>query len=125
MSTENQKALKELISMLRSGAMFGGSFQQRAQFLSALTAAINPWISTEDRPLYTVDGNGNWEATKDGEQPFLAAVLPRRGEDWWIRQCVIEDGEGLCVVDDDGNTPAVWDLQAVEYWMPITNPEKS
>lgn len=85
---------------------------------------MNGWYSVIDRPLYTVDKNGNWVCTEDGERSFIACVpyndSNRPGDDlWWIHHCVIEDGIGLCVVGEDDNQAAGWSLQDVAFWKPF------
>lgn len=82
------------------------------------------WISVKDRPLITLDKKGNWECTEDGEKDFIAAV-PYVDEDdpdstlWWVRHCVIEDEIGLCVVGDDINEKAGWEINSITYWKPF------
>ena len=83
--------------------------------------AERKWISVEDRPLYEIDDGGNWICTKDGDNEFIAAVpyvdKNKPGEElWWIHHCVVEDKTGLCIVGDDWNEPAGWDLTSVTYW---------
>lgn len=88
----------------------------------------NVWISVDDRPLYTIDENGNWTCTEDGCNEFIAAVpygdtrRPNETNLWWIRHCVVEDCRGLCVVGDDDNEPAGWQLEQVVYWIPWVTP---
>lgn len=77
------------------------------------------WISVKDRPLYYNNELG-WECTEDGNNEFLAAI--KEGGSWWIRHCVVEDQIGLMVVGDDGNEPAGYELQDVEYFMIIEPP---
>ena len=66
---------------------------------------------------------GNWTCTEDGDKEFIAAVpyadskRPDETNLWWIRHCVVEDEIGLCVVGDDDNEPAGWQLENVVYWM--------
>ena len=86
------------------------------------------WISVEERPLFTKDEKGNWTCTEDGDKEFIAAVPyvdKKRPEEinlWWIRHCVVEDAIGLCVVGDDDNEPAGWQLEDVTHWMPWVVP---
>lgn len=80
------------------------------------------WHSIEDRPLFTKNGRGHWITTQDGDQDFIAAIETNKG--WWIRHCVIEDEVGLCVVGDDYNQPAGWELEDVMYWMPMPKAPK-
>lgn len=79
------------------------------------------WISVKDRPLFEID-NGTWVATRDGDNPngFWAAVPTNNG--WWIRHCIIEDMTGLCVVGDDWNEPASYELEYVTHWLPLPEP---
>jgi hypothetical protein len=77
------------------------------------------WHAASERPLFELK-DGYWITTEDGAEPFLAAVHTNKG--WWVRHCVIEDGIGLCVVGDDDNEPAGWDMGDVEYWMPLPLP---
>lgn len=89
----------------------------------------SPWISVEDRPLFTVDENGIWEITEDGEEEFLAAIpyIDKNKPNeilWWIRHCEIDYQNGLCIVVDDYNEPAGWEIDQIQYWMPITKPPK-
>lgn len=85
------------------------------------------WISVEERPLFTKDEKGNWTCTVDGDKEFLAAISytdkRQPGKDlWWIRHCVVADSLGLCVVGDDDNEPAGWQLEDVLFWQPIPAP---
>lgn len=85
------------------------------------------WIPTAERPLAETASNGDWQATEDGDGEFLAAVpykdVNYPGETlWWIRQCVIESGAGLCVVSDSYTDIAGWEIDDVEYFLPITPP---
>lgn len=90
------------------------------------------WISTKDRPLIEPEAVGGWIATVDGDKEFIAAVpyiyddasLNSPVEKWWIRHCVLEDGTGLCVVGDDDNEPAGWQIEEVTHWMPLPEPPK-
>jgi hypothetical protein len=92
--------------------------------------AVHDWISVDDRPLFTKDKKGNWICTDDGDKEFFAAVpytdKNKPNKDlWWIRHCVIEDETGLCVVGDDVNEPAGWQLENVTHWMPLPAPPES
>ena len=85
------------------------------------------WHSVEDRPLFTKDERGYWICTEDGDGEFIAALpyndSKRPNEDlWWVRHCVVEDETGLCVVGDDDNEPAGWELEDVTHWMPMPSP---
>lgn len=88
----------------------------------------NGWISVEDKPLFTVDENGHWLCTEDGEGDFMAAVPyydNKKNKDlWWIRHCVIEEETGLCIVGDDYNEPAGWSLEHVTHWQPLPQPPR-
>lgn len=85
----------------------------------------DPWISVEDHPL-VIDTKLGWECTEAGEGEFLAAIQVHDNttnkDHWWIRHCVIEDMIGLCVVGDDENTPAGWDVKDVQYYWPLPEP---
>jgi len=86
------------------------------------------WHSVEDRPLFTKDRHGYWTCTKDGDKEFIAALQyndstrPHEKNLWWIRHCVVQDEIGLCVVGDDDNEPAGWELEDVTHWMPMPSP---
>lgn len=87
------------------------------------------WRDCKDDPLFTFLANGNWECTENGDREFIAAVpyenIKQPGKNlWWIRHCVIEDGIGLCVIGDDYNEPAGWELQSVTHWQPLPSPPK-
>lgn len=91
------------------------------------TVLSTGWHSVEDRPLFTKDERGNWVCTEEGDGEFIAALpyndSKRPNEElWWIRHCVVEDEIGLCVVGDDYNEPAGWNLEDVTHWMPIPSP---
>lgn len=91
------------------------------------TMLAGGWHSVEDRPLFTKDERGNWTCTEDGDGEFIAALpyndRKRPNEElWWIRHCVVEDGIGLCVVGDNDNEPAGWNLEDVTHWMPMPSP---
>ena len=84
----------------------------------------NGWIPVTEKPLYTKDEHEHWVCTEDGDKQFLAAIpyADKRspGETlWWIRHCVIEDEIGLCVVGDDVNEPAGWNLEDITHWQPL------
>lgn len=78
------------------------------------------WHSVKDRPLLTKNERGHWVCTEDGDKEFIAALETNKG--WWIRHCVVEYETGLCVVGDDYNEPAGWELQDVTHWMPMPSP---
>lgn len=77
------------------------------------------WINVEDSPLFTKDEKDNWICTDNGSGAFLAAVplidntRPEEKNLWWIMPCVVEDGIGLCIIGDEENTPAGWQLEDV------------
>lgn len=89
------------------------------------------WISTEDKPLVSYcsgqdyDGKEHkmWQVNEGVPDEFLAAleVCDKIGNitHWWIRHCVIEDETGLCVVGDDENVPAGWQITDVEFYRPL------
>lgn len=88
------------------------------------------WINVSDRPLFTINDKEWWECTDDGDKAFMAAVPYVDKKDpgkinWWIHHCVIEEGIGLCVVGDDDNTPAGWDMKDVEWYFHIPEPPKT
>lgn len=84
------------------------------------------WVSVEDKPLFITTPLG-WECTEDGEGEFLAALqyndTRHPGKDlWWIKLCTVEDGLGLCVVSDEGNESAPWDLSDVTHYCKVSEP---
>jgi hypothetical protein len=81
------------------------------------TLSSTGWHSVEDRPLFTKDERGNRVCTEDKE--FIAALEINKR--WWIRHCVVDE-TGLCVVGDDNNEPAGWNLEDVTHWMPMPSP---
>jgi hypothetical protein len=88
---------------------------------------VSPWISVEDAPLFTMNQDGEWEVTEAGEGQFLAAleyvdIKGDGGRQWWIRHCVVMDIVGLCVISEDDVEPAGWELNDVEYYIPISSP---
>lgn len=90
---------------------------------------MDNWISVEDRPLFKKHDDSLIIITEDGEKEFLAAVpykdKQKPMEDlWWIRHCIIEES-GLCVVGDDINEPAGWELEDVTHWQPLPAPPKT
>lgn len=86
------------------------------------------WISVENKPLVISIKNG-WECTDEGMKTFLAAVpyedsrYPEK-QFWWIRQCIIEEDIGLCIVGDDENTPAGWEIESITHYMIIEPPKQ-
>lgn len=98
-----------------------------SELLDAVKGQLNDWISVYDRPLFTNDEKGNWTCTDDGNKEFLAAIpyndKNKPGKElWWIRHCVVEDSTGLCVVCDDDNEPAGWQLEDVVYYQHMPKP---
>ena len=101
----------------------------------AKEAAADGWVSVEDRPLFTKDEKGIWTCTEDGDKPFIAAVpyndskRPTETNLWWIMPCIVEDNVGLCVIGDEENTPAGWQLEDVVYFkhldLTAPNPKES
>lgn len=89
------------------------------------------WVETKDIPLYTVDENGNWVCTQAGNQPIIAALqyedLKQPGRLlWWVMPCIVVDQLGLCVINDEENYPAGWDLADITHYKPLdlTPPKK-
>lgn len=100
------------------------SFERGAEWADG-----NRWVKVDDVPLVIYSGN-NWQTTDAGSREFIAALqyedLTKPGKLlWWIRHCVIEDNTGLCIVGDDENTPAGWDIRDVTHYQPIPEPPKS
>lgn len=79
------------------------------------------WISVKDKPLYTVDSLG-WVCTEEGEQQFIAYVPTNVGA--WVKHCVVEDEIGLCVVGEDDNWKAGYELEDVTHYILIPEPPK-
>ncbi len=82
------------------------------------------WISVADSPLYTIDEKGNWICTEAGDKPFIAALQytdkKRPGKQlWWVMPCIVEDGRGLCIIGDEENVIAGWDLTDVTHYKPL------
>lgn len=102
-------------------------FVAGAEWQAQHSAPVLKWVSVKDKPLYINTPLG-WECTEAGNHPFLAAVEVhdnKTGKDfWWIHHCVVEDGIGLCIVGDDDNEPAGWELQDIEFYIPIPQPPK-
>lgn len=85
------------------------------------------WISVKERPL-VINGDHYWQCTEDGSKEFMAAVpysdTNKPGQLlWWIRYCLIEDEVGLCVIGDTENESCGWEVDHVEYWMPVNEPK--
>lgn len=95
-------------------------------YISGYTDAMK-WVSVEDAPLFTKEGN-MWTATIPEGQEFIAALQyndktkPGRSF-WWIRLCVITD-LGLCVVEEDDVVPAGWDMADVTHYKLIEPPKQ-
>jgi hypothetical protein len=85
------------------------------------------WVSVKDKPLI-ISFDDHWEQAEGAPSEFIAAVEvhnTKTGEDyWWIRHCVIEDNIGLCVVGDDDNQPAGWEIPDVQFYHPLPPPPK-
>lgn len=104
-----------------------GWADERAAFIAGYNER-EKWIRVEDAPLFTVE-NGHWACTEAGNNTFVAAVpyndSTKPGKKlWWIRLCVIEDGIGLCVVEEDDNIPAGWDMADVTHYKLIIPPNQ-
>ena len=85
------------------------------------------WVSVKDNPLF-INTSLGWECTEDGEGEFLAALQyedkKHPGKDfWWVRLCTVEDGIGLCVIGEDSNERAGWELSDVTHYCKINNPD--
>lgn len=78
------------------------------------------WINVKEKPLFIQTEHG-WECTKAGEKQFLAAVPTNKG--WWIRHCIVEEGFGLCVVEDEDNVYSGWEIEDVTHYVIINEPE--
>lgn len=77
-------------------------------------------VKEENAPLFTNTPLG-WECTENGMKELLVAVPYRSTQQpgkelWWIKHCVIQDEVGLCVVGDDDNEPAGWDMSDVTHY---------
>ena len=122
--------MKQIIEKLKSQIKIANRIESEDIILAAsdaqqiVEALEGNWISVEDRPLFTIDENGHWVCTEDGDKEFIAAVACEEpsGIKWWIRHCVVEDGVGLCVVGDDENEPAGYELSDVTHWQPLPTP---
>lgn len=118
--------LKQLL-YFQSSTVFLQLVLTFCRFASARNeVAQTNWISVEDRPLFTIDENGHWVCTEDGDKEFIAAVACEEpsGIKWWIRHCVVEDSVGLCIVGDYENEPAGYMLSDVTHWQPLPTPPK-
>lgn len=88
------------------------------------------WISVTDKPLVFHDKNGEgWYTSCEGSGEFIAAVpyndVRKPSEQlWWIKHCVIEDGKGLCVVGENDNEPAGWQIDDVTHFAIIEPPKQ-
>lgn len=94
------------------------------------TKSHTPWVSVKEAPLFTVNERGEWECTEAGNGQFLAALeyIDTKGDgskQWWVRHCVVMDIVGLCVITEDDAEPAGWELDDVEYYMPISTPNEA
>lgn len=84
------------------------------------------WISVEDEPLINEEADGRYFTTEAGSGRFMAAVpytdSNKPGEElWWIHDCVFDNG-GLCVVCEDSNEPAGWNIEDVTHYYPVLDP---
>ena len=87
------------------------------------------WVSVKDAPLFTTDDKGYWICTEAGDKEFIAAVPYKDSrkpneELWWIRHCIIEDKVGLCVVGENDNELAGWNMSDVVFYQPLPAPPK-
>lgn len=87
------------------------------------------WISVKDKPLIIRNERNEWECTDAGMKTFVACVPFQKqthpNEDfWWIRLCVMEDEIGLCVVGDDDNEPAGWNIDDITHYFHLPEPPK-
>jgi hypothetical protein len=125
MKDEELKKAAEAYAGENNGVEFGvpyTAFIKGAQWYEA-----HGWISVEDAPLFIKNENGHWECTENGDNEFIAAVpytdSAKPGQDlWWIRHCVVEDGEGLHVVCDDYTEKSGWELEDVTHYRPLPSP---
>lgn len=83
------------------------------------------WIKTEDKPLVTVDDQGNWEATEAGMETFLAykQVMENGKLTCWIQMCELADEMGLCISTEFGPEPAGWDATDITHYCIIKSPD--
>jgi hypothetical protein len=87
------------------------------------------WIDVRISPLIIRNERNQWECTENGMKEFMAAV-PYEDEKhpgkqfWWIRHCVIEDEIGLCVVGDDENVPAGWEIESITHYFHLPEQPK-
>lgn len=104
-----------------------GIDEKREGYIAGYTE--DKWIRVEDRPLVTREEK-EWVCTDDGSKPFIAALQyndsTQPGKElWWIHHCVIEDQVGLCIVGEDENTPAGWQIEDVTHWQKLPSPPKT
>ena len=123
----NKKEFIEKYKLQSAKGYGNAQFDRSEEMERDLDNLSDGWIPITERPLYTMDEKGRWTCTEDGDRQFLAAIPycdKREPEEilWWIRHCVIVDEVGLCVVGDDVNEPAGWDLEAITHWQPLPQP---
>lgn len=87
------------------------------------------WISVKDKPLITRNERDEWECINEGSKEFVAAIPYQNTEFpgkqfWWIRLCIMEDEVGLCVIGDDDNEPAGWNIDDVTHYFHLPEPPK-
>ena len=130
-----QKEAEEMYPLTPHDPLKEGTSLQRAfdllqqeAYLAALTK--HPpveWVDAKERPLVIREGN-RWITVNDVSFEFLAAVpfndknRPNEKNLWWIKHCVIEDEVGLCVVGDDDNERAGWEIDDVTHYIPLPAP---
>lgn len=87
------------------------------------------WISTEEKPLVTINEDKSWFVNDGVPDEFLAALQVFNKIDsqttWWIRHCIIAGTGGLCVVTDDDYEPAGWEITDVEFYQPLPAPPQT
>lgn len=85
------------------------------------------WIDNDVKPLVKETPTG-WITTENCPDQFIAALQYCDNETgkqyWWIHHCIIEENIGLCVVGEDDNQPAGWNITDIEYYYPIPKPPK-
>lgn len=131
---ETIKGFNELISFFDSVlyAYEEGHQQWEGRCLKAESARQGAvWVRAKERPLIK-QVNNMWFTTEDGDKDFIVAIPFYEKNDqiklvgnlrWWIHHCCIEKGR-LCIVGDDGNEIAGYEISDVEYWMPMpANPD--
>lgn len=71
MTFEDKTALRQLAYMLKTGELYGGTIRQRAQFVVAISAALE--LSNTPVPCIACDA-----AIKDGQGVHLATMKEDR-----------------------------------------------